>query len=406
VISSSNLECVARCRRAATLPHADRANEYATKGTAIHAFLADVPVVGLDAALAKVPKEHRAAVSVIDVSQLPACQPDAYSVEVGFAYDFKKDTGRELLRGGRDYSTIRESEIGGTPDVIGLGSDFAIVFDYKTGWGHELSPARDNLQLKSYALMVARTYGRTRVSAVIIRIKDDGTIWHDRADFDEYALDEIASQIMTLMQDARAFKADGTKSGYVIGAHCRRCPALPFCPAALGMANSMIAAPGEAYALPVPPLLEISPDITKEGIAAMLTVEVFPDVWARIKLAKELLKVVEDGARMFASMKPVPIGDGKFVGPHVTPKRFLDGGVTHKVLMEVCGQDVADRAVTMETSQSAVEESIREFAKQSGMTISGLKKQIVDEVTARGGVKVTSKTTVGEFRPKGEKADE
>ena len=144
---------------------------------------------------------------------------------------------------------MTSTEVGGTPDVIGLMPDRAVVFDYKTGWQDVASPA-ENWQIRTYALMVARCYGKSCVEAAIVRVRPDGSVWFDRAVFVSDDLDQFAADLRDLMNDALRPWPVGSLDGFVTGEHCSRCPALRFCPAMMGLAQGLATQGITALALP------------------------------------------------------------------------------------------------------------------------------------------------------------
>src|SRR5690606_37815558 len=183
-ITMSRLPIVARCPASWALPHAEEAepSEPSQRGTAIHAFLADVSERGRDAALERVPTEYRAACEVIDTDRIPL----HLGAEVTFRLDLRSDEAQEIGRN-IDRSTYADMDedpwvIYGTADLVGIGSDgVVVVYDYKTGWS-EQDQAGDHWQLRGLALAAARAYGVSHARVGIIRVPETGTPSYDVAE--------------------------------------------------------------------------------------------------------------------------------------------------------------------------------------------------------------------------------
>ena len=107
-LTGSGIARALKCVGPMVLPHVRRTNQDAAWGTALHAFLHDVRVVGLDRALERAAPEHREAFAALDFDKLPL-DPQAYAGEVAFAYDVEHDTARELGRGDRKSTRLNSS---------------------------------------------------------------------------------------------------------------------------------------------------------------------------------------------------------------------------------------------------------------------------------------------------------
>lgn len=367
------------------MPQADSIGEYSSRGSAIHAFLADVTGVGRDEALARVPSEHRPACVAIDVGRLPACDPGAYAAEVAFAYDPAAGTAREIGRGlsRRDaYATLAPGEIPGTADVVGLTVDSVVIADYKTGWA-DIAPVRRNWQLRFYALCACLAYGRSRAHIAIVRIKDDGTVWADQETIEAFDLDMFAGELAELLGKIGA----GAKQ-LTTGAHCRYCPAFAWCPAQTNLVRALVDKPGEAV----------------EVVAGRLTPETAARAWHALKALKMATDRIDEALRTYALSTPIDLGHGSCLGPCERETTTIDGGVAFHVIRKKFGDEVADKAVTFDVSKASINRAMRVVAQNTGAKISQLEREVLGEIESLNGTTKKRSMSVREHKLKEEVA--
>ena len=359
-LSGSSLYRVEACGGELVLPNVPEAeNAYASLGSIIHAFLRDVSVLGLAEALAKGPEEHRDALAAIEVSALPACQPDQYASEVAFAYDWRHDKARELGRGlNRDYSGLTADELPGTADVVGLTAEAVVVLDYKSGW-KPLGRPRDSLQLLFYALAAARTYGRDRAVVGFIR-RLDGDPIYTRAELDMLDLDAAAARIRALMERP----APAVPGGLVQGAHCQYCPAFGQCPAKLGLVRGLF-----------------------DGELPALDADTAPLVFERLVLAEEVLERVRHTVQEYARSKPIRLPDGKVFGLKDCGVESIDPDLGAPVLAEAFGPEVVAASVEVEKklTKAALGRALRTYqATHPGTKITKLQQHAMELLRTAG----------------------
>jgi RecB family exonuclease len=392
IITASRLQRAVCCPASVVLPQVQEESEPARRGTAIHAFLAAVPDVGRDAALAEVPADYRADCEVIDLETLPIADLDEIAAEVAFAFDVETGEARELGRNiGRAYQ-VGPTEIAGTADVVAFGPFELYVADFKTGRGIVASP-RANWQLKLLALAASRTYGVDQVRVAIIRLREDGTPEYESAVFTAFDLDLAAAELRDLVQSINRLQtavANGLVPDVNTGAHCRRCAAAPACPAFKGLVQRLA---GE-------------PDAVADQITAELTPETAARAWARLKQVEEIIRRAREGLYAFARETPIQLGDGRVLGETATRRRVLDGRVAYDCLEKLHGLAVAEAAVDVEASQASIERALREVARESGATLAGLKRGVMAEMEKAGGIEVHVSRSVREHVVPAEEAAE
>lgn len=150
-----------------------------------------------------------------------AMAPDLFWVsEIGFAYDPETGRARTLeMKHERDYSQAKPHEICGTADFVVPADDKpAWVGDYKTGRGW-VPDARDNMQLRGLALMLAREEGVSTVRASVVRVSEIGCYAPEPAVFDAFELDVIEDELRGIHEKRRLGVYDPNP-----GEHCRFCP--------------------------------------------------------------------------------------------------------------------------------------------------------------------------------------
>jgi RecB family exonuclease len=383
-LSASQLQRVAVCPASAVLPRVDSVNAAAARGTALHSYLEAVPVVGRDEALASVPDEYRAACEALDLEALPVCAV-RYAAEVAFALDPRTGAARELGRSmGRDYSGAKGHEIVGTADVVGLSEDGSTlaVLDYKTGRGADLAKAERNWQLRFLALAGCRTYGATSAHVALVHVHENGTAHYDSAVFDAFDLAVIAHDLARLANRV-AFAERSVRAGEpplaTTGEHCKWCPCLPYCPAQTALVRT-VAGEIDEWDRPVTPA-----DAAR--------------AYERVKALKAALARVERNLYTYAAGTPIPLPNGLVLGQVETTREEVDGEIARRVLAELHGQDVADRACEWSTSKAAIERALRPVAASTEQKITHLKKSALAAIAAAGGITRNTTTSVREHAP-------
>lgn len=376
--TGSGLERLLACDGPAYLQRVESTSDDADRGRAIHAFLESASASGRDAALSLSPESLRPALEALDLSRLPV-DPARYAAEVAFAFDVTTGAARELGRGiGRRYS-VEGTEIAGTADVIALlDEDGVFVADFKSGWSKR-TPARENAQLKSYALSAARAYGRSRAVVQIIRIMEDGATWTDTAELDAFDLDAFEFQLHTLGKRILALRAGEIEPRIAEGDHCKWCPAFNSCPAKQALLR--------AAALVPPDPAELTPEVARAA-------------YERLKLYEAAVSRAKDVLREYARNTPIPLGDGLLYGVRLDKTKSLDGKVAEGVLRDLLG-DAAAEAISVEVTQAGIKRALAVWLKtHTGETQKAALERVLSEVKRRGGLKEVEAPKLVEFVPK------
>jgi hypothetical protein len=366
--TASALERAARCPGSCSLPVVREESVYSARGTALHAFLADVATVGRDAALARVPDQFRAACDAIDLDALPPLSPEACAAEVALAYDPDMDWGRELGRcidRTDAYGRLLAGELGGTADLVALTDDAVTIADYKTGHGSQ-TPARHNWQLRALALYASRTYERPRAIVALIHLHEDGSSRFDRADFDAIELDEIRDEIRAVVAAVQA-----PEPAFARGPWCRHCGGFDACPAQHALLGQVMRDP-EPVAQEAHVALQGGPGGERRAY----------ELWQALQV---LTARVGERIAARASYRALDLGGGRFYGRAPGRETVADAELVQRVLGEHYGAEVADAAVIVETALKATKAQIQKALKVLPKT---RREEAIARLRAAGALKV------------------
>lgn len=397
--TASKLELAAICPGSHVLPQTQEdSTEAATRGIALHAFLATYAATPGDRAearnkaLAALPPEFREAAEAIDLSLLPPLDPESVLPEVALAYDLDTGEGRLLaVNGGRDYSAARPTEVVGTADVLGLTDDAVVVLDYKTGHGSQTA-ARWNWQLRFLALAAARHYQMRRAVVALVYVGTDLPPYFDRAvlEYADLAATELElSRVTEAVRQARWDVTRGQVPQMRTGEHCRYCPARPTCPALNAGLMAVAQDPAslatlEAKAKALPTLMRSLSDAELVG------------VMQRLKVLIPALEVAErEGKARVRERGQIRGADGTTLRAVEQARDEVNATLVEQVVTEMCGAEVAAKAVTYEatTTKKAIHAAVpadklalvEEALRRAGAYRKGAPFVVVKAAKSRGG---------------------
>lgn len=405
-LSPSSLGRAAICAPSQVLPHAQIATHFTRRGTALHRFLFLVNTQGVDEALAWLisnAPDLIPAARTIDLHRLPASRPESYAAEVSLAWDPQTGKAVELGRGLEREEVHRLCPEGWLPmtlDILGDSQDAAEIWDYKTGYS-EVDAAEDNWQLDGYSVAAASYLGRdaTRQGIIRVPIEDGKDPWFDVAELDAFALqmaaERIREVIARVLEERRNLHAGG-KPNLVVGPHCKRCPAFYFCPANMSLVRSVLVDVRSDAATKT----EIDGYVT--NLSGALTLDNFPETFAKLKAAEHLVEKLLEVVKNFAVQHgPVPLGSGWFYGRIEEEKEYVHPDTVRDVLIEMHGREVADAAVKVKlhASKDSIEQALRPLKEQiPGSTYASLNLAVLDKLRQRAGVAVKKVEMTKRFR--------
>lgn len=368
--TASGLGRAMTCGASMHLPVVRSNSAAADRGTWRHVFLARLPEVGAEAALAEVPEEHRAACEALPIDDLPT----GLTAEVAFVYDAAAGTARILGTNlDRNYGELAPTEIAGAADVVGLADGMALVLDWKSvGYRQRAS---ESIQLRFLALAAARAYGVDKVRAEIVRLGDDGEAWRSWHDYEALDLDIFAAELRRWA--ARA----PDNHDLVESSYCDHCPSFSCCPAKTMLAIQV----AEGRVLDGPEAtMPLSPE--RAGVA-----------WQRIRLARKLLDHIERACiAALDEHGSLPLPGGKTLVRRTVPgNEKLVGDVVFDVLAEKHGADVARAAVGMVATKSGVKDALRPLGTKRGQ-LTKLEAEVLEEVRKRNGSRRGTRTELQE----------
>lgn len=359
-VTASKLELLERCPAAAAFPAVwQESTDDQLAGTARHRFLERAPIVGRDAALAEVDERWRAQCEAIDVTEVPRG-----TAEMAYAYDVDSDAGRVLGQWiGRAYE-VGPTEVSGTADLIcepaGERARWLVV-DWKGD--DEVEPAGTNIQLGFYALCLARAQGLDEVDVAVGYLGHGGGIRWDYATLQAWDLEAVADRIRKVFNAvaaARALIAGGRTPDVSTGLHCRRCPAMPACPAMTALVRDLDVGAQAATA-----------DVI--GALVRLTDEQAGAAWVRVQLLEDLVARMKASLRARAETRPLPLPDGGRLVAVEVPRRVVVLDKALPVLRDRFGAQ-ADAAVEQSISAESIGRLSRQTAPGKGQ------KKALDEL--------------------------
>jgi hypothetical protein len=393
--SASGLDRVSYCPPSAVLPAAGHVDSYSEGGNVGHEYLANIAGgMSKEDALLLAPPERRPWLAALDLDSLPV-RPDQFQPELAFVYD--RATGEAQVAGqriDRGYAAalgrpLLETENGGTADAVALTVDGrgGVVADYKSGWAAHVAPARVNRQLRFLALCLARVYSLEHVVVAIIRFRDDGTPFFDRAEFDALEIEVIAAELDALavqVSVARDLYRQGEMPMVTTGEHCRYCPALLFCPAQRAIIRAAVTEADQPesafYALPD----------EDEAMDALLE---------RARLAEKRVADLIDQIKLRASQRPFRRANGKWYGevrrlgdPTYKPEQI------QAVLVEKFGAEYAAKAVEQKATLAGIERAVKSWASVHGKKAGPIFQELEHELVDRGLIVRRMRAEVREFK--------
>ena len=386
--TASSIARLFQCPGSASLPTVETPSAPAERGTVVHEYLERVGAgMAPDEALDLVEDgEHRALCAAIDLDRLPR----GTAPEVAFALDWETGKARELGRRlKRVYPALGPTEIPGTEDMVGLTSDAVYVGDAKTG--HHVVAARENLQLMLLATAAARTYNRDQAITEIIRIRENGSVWRDRAELDVVDLDAFASRLRDVMRSVRGYqaaRAKGQQPDVVEGEHCRFCPSWSFCPA---KAATLVRVSSGRELDPLASLLPLTPELAGHA-------------WTKLREARRVLERIERACHAaLDEYGSLPLPSGSFIQKVTEPgNEQLDGRVVFDVIRSQFDQEVAESAIEIEASKAGIARALKAAAAGGKIPPRGraaAERRILEAVRDRGGASNPMTTRVVEIDP-------
>lgn len=347
-LSASKLPIAAACPGAFALEaHALPESEWAARGTAIHRFIDTCFRHSRDIALAELEDDEKLAVfcSKIPLHEITAHFGGEPRTEVQFAYNPETNDSAEL----EPSEDVPPGYLGGKVDGHRVSAYRVLGADWKTGFVRVAAPLQ-NLQLRAYALMLARRYELERVEFAVVDIDEEGFPFVRNAVFEEMDLDaarEDVRRIMGAVATARASvgpcRACGGSGGFVdrgpdpvnetchacggsgqapldmrlqVGDHCRYCEALPSCPAFVGTTQALVPH--------VDRVLETSPERLGE-------------LWVQADALGIMLERLQGAIRFQVEQRGlvVPLPTGKVLRAIQVPSRTLSGKITLEVMRDL-----------------------------------------------------------------------
>ena len=270
----------------------------------------------------------------------------------------------------RDYSQAPEGWVCGTADVVVIceHEKTVAITDWKTGALASVTPAEENLQLRFHALAAARVYRVDRVIAQVAHVGPDGAIHPSPCEFGPEDFEQIADELRGITEEVSRAAAGGQDPHptFVVGEHCRYCPAFAACPAQAGAAQALL-------------------DLSEKENAEELTPEIVVAAWQRLQAVEAATKKVRKALQDYVAGREegIPLGGGVELGLAITQRDSIIPDVAMPILRERYGVN-ADRAVSVTkkglrgVAGDETPEVVREIEEKDGLSTSyseGLKER-------------------------------
>lgn len=379
--SASQLQLAQTCPGSQAVGKVQTSWEAGTRGTELGLYL-DRRVQGVSQADALAQLDAQLHDSAKD---LEPCVPvlEGYATEAAYAWNV--DTGAARYLGhhlGREYDT--------TPEEFAGAADFAsaddhgriIVVDLKCGHGAVPPPDR-NMQIRFLAYAMSLVTGADEATVGLILAPEDAEPrwqWAELGPFDLALVGEELRDIARRVRGARDAVTKGQLPSLVVGEHCRYCKGRWTCPAQTAMAKRIAGHPDGIIA----------------DIELLLTVEAAGLAYARAKAFKHLLDEVFRAIYARARETPIPLGDGRVLGPKESRREELDGAVVYECAKVLFGADVALKCVTLGATKTGIQRTLRELPGPMTEKLESL----LQAVRAAGGSRVNTSESIKEMELK------
>lgn len=369
-------------------PHSSTSS---SRGIAIHAYLADVPRIGVEAALAKVPSEWRNDCARIDLDGLPLSGDNIQ--ELALAYDMVSGEVVELGRDiGRNYGEVSLTRLPGTLDVAYREGSMACYDDYKTGHS-VLPPPKKHMQFRVGCMALAKWMGCGSARARMIHINDDGSHWTEEYVFDAEELAEIEAEfargIVAVLAAQDAF-ARGEKLSVQPGDHCTYCPCWTSCPSKTSLMRQVVK----------------ERDTLETRLSNLFTEELFPQALAAITEIGQWYSRIKGQAKAFGKRYTVALGDGWYYGENTVQVKEYDGQRVFDVVEKELGTSAAKVAVGMDASRASIQRAVEwardhhpdEEVRKRASVVAPMVRDLVDKVSKAGGLTTKPQVRVEEHK--------
>lgn len=302
--------------------------------------------------------------------------------EQGYKYNPKTFTAVPLGRiVGREYGNVDADEIAGSIDALLIDerASEAHIVDWKTGMNLSgmTEDAKDNKQLRGYALSVAHAHGLETVHVYVARISEDGVKLSQHT-LDTFDIADAAEALRSLVNAIPSSKPSP-------GMHCRRCRAVAVCPSTIKAAEEI--APMET-ALDVPAPVPLT--ITQDNAAPL---------YARLLAVRAACDAVESALKMYVDASGgFTLDNGKVYKKIETNRSSikLDGpeGAAAVETLRTHGVGGAVEVVPR-TSQAAIKRVIQASGLK-GKEANAKLDQIMADLNMEGAIRSTTVTSYRE----------
>lgn len=411
--TGSKLHRLVRCAASAVLPwDVDERRDAATapardRGTAIHAFLEAVKIVGPAEALARITDPDVARLCrALDLANLPS----HLATEVAMAWDWRKRTARLLGQnlGHRNYWALPEpptaDEIPFTADVMGgAPGGLGYIGDYKTGHTRYPRPG-EFAQTLIGGVCAAQLLPARELVLELLYLDHTGQCFPVRDRVDAWVLDAFADQLQDRMErlpGLQALHAGGAEIAATAGDHCQHCGAYKRCSTTIGLVRHLPRSLGEVGLTAVTSDVPDTPDR-----ASLVTAENAGRIYLQVERIEAALAAVKEEIHTLAWHHPVDLPDGRVIDRVERSTRAVDPQIAFAVLEARYDHATALGATDFKISLDAIKKAVGAHLdpaatpKQTIEGKHGVFPQVLAEIDRRGGLHTNVSSFVRPHHPK------
>lgn len=356
------------------LPRVVRTSKYAHRGTVLHAYVGTALTSGREHALKTTPEEYRDTCESIDLVALKELLGGHPKSEQAFVLDINEGTSRFVGSNiGRKYGPLLDTEVPGTVDLLNVTDDAVCIADIKTGWQY-VGPAVESWQMRTLGLSTARYFGKSKVHATLVRIREDGSLYQSpTATFTAFEMDDYLDELRDLYTRIERVSKQEIKDVHPGDDQCRYCDCVEHCSAYTGLMHSM--------------------QFGLETTEKVLATEKAPHAWDAIKRWRKALDRVEAGIRMLATREPIQLLNGKTLGNVLETEKVIDA---RKALPVLQSFKVDADSVSTEVTQASIKRGIKALAATTKLNQAALFREIMKQLDSSGAITLEQREVVRE----------
>src|SRR5690606_31034509 len=127
------------------------------------------------------------------------------------------------------------------------------------------------------------------------------------------------------------------------------------------------------------------------------TPETAAKAYHRIAQVQMVLDRVMKQIKALAEKEPIPLGNGRMLGPVERSRESIIAEKALPILREHFGDEVAKSAAEISVTKTSLRDALREYAKKTGEKLKHVEKQAPEPLRETGRVQVSTSPTIAEY---------